>query len=91
MRLVFLKNRHDSGKSKPWFNKECETKRDAFHEVKNRYTIYSVDKSDEVKTLLKKRSKEYKKKLNLNYKKKTSRKMNSILYLNPTQKLFGIH
>ena len=48
------KNRHDSGKSKSWFNKECKTKRDAFHEVKNRY---SVDKSDEVKTLLKRRSK----------------------------------
>ena len=63
------KNRHDTGKLKPWFNKECETKRDAFHEVKNRYTIYSVDKSNEVKTLLKKRSKEYKKGLNLNLKK----------------------
>ena len=84
------KNRHDSGKSKPWFNKECKTKRDAFHEVKNRN---SVDKFDEVKTLLKKRSKEYKKELNLNYKKHQENKnvpMNSILYLKPTQKLLGI-
>ena len=78
------KNRHDSGKSKPWFIKECETKRDAFHEVKNRYTIYSVDKSDEVKTLLKKRYKEYKKKLNLNYKKNIKKnELDSLSKSNP--------
>ena len=41
------------------------------HEVKN---SYSVDKSDEVKTLLKKRSKEYKKERILNYKKKHQEK-----------------
>ena len=65
------KKGHDSGKSKPWFNKECKTIWDVFHEVKNRY---SVDKCNVVKTLLKKRSKEYKKGFNLNYE-KTSRKM----------------
>ena len=52
------KNRHDSGKSKDWFNKECKTKRDAFHEVQH---ILLVDKSNKVKPLLKKRSKGYKK------------------------------
>ena len=82
MCLVFLKI-DNNVKSKLWFNKECKTKRDAFHEVKNRY---SVDKSDEIKTLLKKRSKEYKKELNLNYKKhqeKCANELDSLSKSNP--------
>ena len=50
------KNRHHNknySNSKPWFTKDCKTKRDAFHGVKNKY---KTDKSDETKFLLKEKS-----------------------------------
>ena len=49
-------NRHhnkNNSNSKPWFTKDCKTKRDAFHGVKNKF---KTDKSDETKFLLKEKS-----------------------------------
>ena len=43
--------------SKPWFTKDCKTKRGAFHGVKNKY---KTDKSDETTFLLKEKSKVFK-------------------------------
>jgi hypothetical protein len=43
----------NNSNSKPWFTKDCKTKRDAFHGVKNKY---KTDKSDETKFLLKEKS-----------------------------------
>ena len=50
--------------NKPWFTKECDVKRDAFHEIKIKY---NNDKSIENKNLLSAKSKEYKRELNKSF------------------------
>ena len=50
--------------SKPWFTKECDVKRDAFHDIKNKY---STDKSVENKNNLSAKSREYKRELNKSF------------------------
>jgi hypothetical protein len=55
---------YSNNNSKPWFTKDCKTKRDAFHGVKNKY---KTDKSDETKFVLTEKSKDFKRELNKSF------------------------
>jgi hypothetical protein len=46
---------------KPWFNKDCRQKRNAFHKIKNKYRN---NKTIETKTLLNSKAKEFRNELN---------------------------
>ena len=54
----------NNSNSKPWFTKDCKTKRDAFHGVKNKY---KTDKSDVTKFVLTEKSKDFKRELNKSF------------------------
>lgn len=56
------KNRKNG--NKPWFDKDCQSKRDAFHRIR---LDYKINKDEVVKNSLLNASKDYKKQLNASY------------------------
>jgi hypothetical protein len=58
--------RNYNNNNKPWFNKECKQKRDAFHKINNKYRN---NKTIETKTLLNSKAKEFRNELNKRYSK----------------------
>ena len=56
--------RNYNNNNKPWFNKECKQKRDAFHKVQNKYRN---NKTIETNTLLNSKAKEFRNELNKRY------------------------
>ncbi|XP_071136947.1 uncharacterized protein [Mytilus edulis] len=61
-----IRSYKSSNSNKPWFDRACRGKRDAFHQVKAKF---KHDKSDNVRLLLNERSREFKKQMSNSFNK----------------------